>query len=359
MKLSVEHGSFAYQGKQDRIILQDVGFSVEKGDMMAILGPNGAGKTTLLRCILGFLPWKSGKTLLDGRDIRQIPPKELFAHMAYVPQAKNIAAAYSVREMILLGRSSRFGFFAQPGQRDLLAAKRVMERLHIEKLADKKCSEISGGELQMVLIARALAADPEILILDEPESNLDFKNQLLILDKLCELVAGGMTCLFNTHYPAHALRRANKALLLGADGSVISGSAARVVTERNIERAFGVRAVIGEIETPENVFCDIVPLEITKPGDAALTLEEDANARSIAVVAILTGNQEMAEPINAILHEYAGDVIGRMGLPYPQCGLNIINVVFDAPMGRVRELTAKLGRLPGVSVKATHAKGVF
>lgn len=136
-----------------------------------------------------------------------------------------------------------------------------MGLLGITHLIGKKCSEISGGELQMVLIAKALAAEPQVLILDEPESNLDFKNQLIVLDTITKLAAEGMTCVFNTHYPAHALQRADKALILSKDGEYVFGETEKVVNEENIEKAFGVQAVIGEIETEEGIRKDVIPLK--------------------------------------------------------------------------------------------------
>ena len=140
----------------------------------------------------------------------------------------------------------------------------MLGELGLSALREKRCSELSGGELQMVLIARALAAEPEVLILDEPESNLDFRNQLLVMDTLSALASRGMTCVFNTHYPAHALRRAGRALLLSRDGTAVFGKTDEVVTERALERAFGVRAVIGEIDTDGGTVRDVIPLEIRK-----------------------------------------------------------------------------------------------
>ena len=120
----------------------------------------------------------------------------------------------------------------------------------------------------MVLIARALAAEPQVLILDEPESNLDFKNQLLVLDTMQSLARAGLTCVFNTHYPAHALRRANKALLLGRNGKSLFGSTQDVVTEQNISDYFGVRAVIGSIETPDGAYADVIPVSAAQSEEA-------------------------------------------------------------------------------------------
>ena len=262
MTFAVEGGCFAY--KKQAPVLRDVSFEARPGELCAILGPNGAGKTTLLRCAMGFLRWTSGRSLLGGEDIAKLPPRTLWRRMAYVPQAKGGAVSYTVEEMVLLGRGGSLGAFAVPGARDLEAVSRVLGELGLSALREKRCSELSGGELQMVLIARALAAEPEVLILDEPESNLDFRNQLLVMDTLSALAARGMTCVFNTHYPSHALRRAGRALLLSRDGTAVFGKTDEVVTERALERAFGVRAVIGEIDTDGGTVRDVIPLEIRK-----------------------------------------------------------------------------------------------
>ncbi|MBR5430653.1 MAG: ATP-binding cassette domain-containing protein [Firmicutes bacterium] len=351
MILSVEGGCYKYP-KTDRQILQDVSFELDAGQLLAILGPNGAGKTTLLRCIMGLLKWDAGRSLLEGRDIRRIPNRELWQTVAYVPQARQTTAIYTTEEMILLGRSSRFGLLSQPSAADMAVVERVMERLRISHLAGCKCSRISGGELQMVLIAKALAAEPRVLVLDEPESNLDFRNQLLILDTVSQLTAEGLTCVFNTHYPAHALQRADRALLLSRGGSFRFGPTAQVVTEAHIEETFGVRAVIGEIETPERVLRDVIPLELSSAGT---TPAGDPEKRSIAAIAVITSDFDQAEEINRLLHEYGDHIIGRMGLPYRHGGVHVITVTLDAPAGRAEELVTRLDRLPGVSVKATYA----
>ena len=354
MKLSVENGCFSYP-HGGREVLKNINFSAQEGDMVAILGPNGAGKTTLLRCIMGFLRWGAGASLLDDRNIRDIPYRELWQAVAYVPQARGVASSSTALEMVLLGRGSRVGLFAKPGAADLEAAQQAMRRLHIEHLESKRCSEMSGGELQMVLIARALASDPHILILDEPESNLDFKNQLLVLNAMSELTASGMTCIFNTHYPAHALQRAGKALLLSKGGESLFGQTHAVVTERNIQKAFGVRAVIGELETPSNMVHDVVALEICERGSVESDAEEQAR-RELAVVSIISQDFEISSQINELLHEVSQHIVGRMGMPYRDMGLYIINVTLDAPAGVVQALCAKLNVLPGVAVKATYPR---
>ena len=351
MKLTVENGSFAY-GRKTAPIFENINFSVDSGEILAILGPNGAGKTTLLRCITGMLRWRSGASLLDGVPIRDMSSGELWRRMAYVPQAKAASSAYTAFETVLLGRSAHLSPFATPGAEDIRKAREAMELLGIQHLAEKKCSAISGGELQMVLIARALASEPQVLILDEPESNLDFKNQLVVLDAMTRLAGMGMTCVFNTHYPAHALQRSGKALILSRGGGYKFGNTAAVVTEDAIREAFGVEAVIGSVETPTSILQNVIPLQIA--GDGAEP--EQPDRRAIATVSIIASSNDMADRINGLLSEYGTMIVGRMGMPYRECGLYLITVTLDGNERAIRELAQRLGVLPDVSVKATFAK---
>lgn len=264
MKLSVQGGCFSYHAGQP--LLKDIGFEAESGDVLAILGPNGAGKTTLLKCMLNLLHWQKGETRLDGEDVRALTQRALWQKVAYVPQAKQTSLFCTVEEMVLLGRSSHIGAFSAPSKEDLHQAHAAIERLGLAHLLGRRCCELSGGEVQMVLIARALAAQPGVLVLDEPESNLDFKNQLLVLDTMEQLAESGLACVFNTHFPAHALRRANKALLLGRGGKSVCGKTRDVVTEDKISEFFGVRAVIGEMQTPLGTYQDVIPVSIGREG---------------------------------------------------------------------------------------------
>lgn len=369
MMLRIENGSFSYQ--KGVKIFENINFEVQAGEILAILGPNGAGKTTMLRCIMGMLKWKQGQSLLDGENIATMPAKKLWSKMAYVPQAKSVSSAYTAFEMVLLGRSSHMNTFSAPKKEDIKKAEEVMALLGITYLADKKCSAMSGGELQMVLIARALAADPEVLILDEPESNLDFKNQLVVLNAMSTLAEKGMTCVFNTHYPAHALQRAHKALILSKGGDYVFGETATVVNEENIQKAFGVHAIIGEIETKENILKDVLPVGISQElfdqnkngeSDAGIAIDgknAPGKKRCIASATVITVDNDVSDKINSIMHEYSDLMIGRMGMPYKECGVYIINVTLDGMEEDILNFSHKLSLLQGVSVKTTFAKGEF
>ncbi len=265
MNLEVKNGRFSY--RKNNPVLREINFDLQSGDLLAILGPNGSGKTTLLRCISGLLRWEQGDTLLDGRPLSKLSGRERWRRIAYVPQAKGEIPPYNVLEMTLLGRTSRLNPFQSPQKKDVDACLAILERLGLASLRDSLCTELSGGQLQMVLIARALAANPCVLILDEPETNLDFRNQLIVLQTLSSLSSHGMTCIFNTHYPAHALQHANKALMLGTDGAYLFGEAAEVITEQSIRAYFGVNTRIQTVKTSEYEIQNVTAVSVAQPND--------------------------------------------------------------------------------------------
>ena len=350
MKLEVRQGRFSYG--DGRTVLHDVHMEVESGQLLAILGPNGVGKTTLLRCTMGFLKWASGDSFLDGKPLRSIPSKQLWQRLSYVPQARGKASGSTVEQMVLLGRASHIGILRTPGKADYKKAHAALDRLGLLPLKDRRCDELSGGELQMVLIARALASDPECIILDEPESNLDFKNQLIVLQTLEALRRDGLACVFNTHYPDHALRYADQALMLDRAGGSRFGPTAEVITESSIAEAFGVRSVIGEVETDQRIYPGIVPLSILS-GEAVP--DDCANPNLLAVVSMVLDPTADSRAVNAVLHQYGTIIQGRFGMPCPERNLHIITVTVDAEKSAIQQMTLQLGRLKGVSVKATYA----
>lgn len=260
MIFSVENGSFGY-GKTP--ILNNICFSLHNKEILTVLGPNGVGKTTLLRCMMGLLPWNTGETRIDDMPITQMKHADIWRRIAYVPQAKSVALSYTAAEMVLMGCSSRIGFFSQPTAKDRKEAAKAMELVRISHLAEKKCNEMSGGELQMVLIARALAAKPELLVLDEPESNLDFKNQLIILETIQRLShEQGIATIVNTHYPTHALKIADQALILNRNGSSICGAAAEIINEENMRQAFSVNVKINDYFYEGTTYKNVIPISI-------------------------------------------------------------------------------------------------
>ena len=258
MKFEVINGSFGYGSAA---ILHDVSFSLEGNQVLAVLGPNGVGKTTLLKCMMGLLKWNRGETRIDGLAMDTMSHSRIWKRIAYVPQSKGISLSYTALEMVLMGRSARLGLFAQPSREDMAIAEKAMEEVGITFLKDKQCSRMSGGELQMVLIARALCTQPEMLILDEPESNLDFKNQLVILDIVKQLSRErGIAAIINTHDPAHALKIADRALILKRDGSSFYGEAGATITEENMKKAFSVEVKIADYCYENIHYHNVIPI---------------------------------------------------------------------------------------------------
>lgn len=260
MTFEVKNGCYRYPGTE-RQILKDVCLRVESGKVLSVLGSNGVGKTTLLRCMMGMLKWNSGESLLDGTPLAQIPERELWQKIAYVPQAKSSVFSYTAKEMVTLGRSSHLKMFELPSAKDEKLALACMESIGILGLKDKQCNEMSGGELQMVLIARAITSNPSMLVLDEPESNLDFKNQLTVLNCIQELAhQRGISAIINTHYPDHALQIADDALILNRDGTCMYGKCTEVISEENLNRAFSVRVCIRSVEVENEAFHCVIPV---------------------------------------------------------------------------------------------------
>ena len=276
MTLVIDSGGFAYA--KARPILRDISLEIASGTLLAVLGPNGAGKTTLLRCLIGLQPWTTGVSTLDGVDIARFPAAMLWRRISYVPQARSAAAlSLTGLDMVTIGRSPHLPLLAQPGATEAGMALVVMEEIGIAHLADIPCGHMSGGQLQMVLIARALVAEPEVLILDEPETGLDFRNQLIVLDLLRSLVvAKGISVVMNTHYPSHALRIADEALLLRPGGlDAIHGDTSDVITEANLRAVFDVNVHLADTSVHGRDYRHVIPLSITprRPGPYA---EQDA-----------------------------------------------------------------------------------
>jgi iron complex transport system ATP-binding protein len=172
--------------------------------------------------------------------LRLIKPKELWKRVSYVPQARNFYTPYSVLDMVVMGRAPFIGTFSSPSKADIDIALEAIEELGILEYKDQYCSRISGGQLQLALIARALVSNPELIILDEPESHLDFRNQLLVLEKLRHIVESKhISCMINTHYPENALKISDKTLMLGR-GKYLFGDTRLIITEQSLREYFDV-----------------------------------------------------------------------------------------------------------------------
>jgi len=235
--LSVEGLDFGFPG---RTIGRDVSFTLQAGEVMCVLGPNGGGKTTLFRTLLGLLEPHAGSIRLDSSSLTTLSRAEIARRVGYVPQGHAGYFAFTVREFVLMGRTAHLGVFSVPGKQDRQVAERALESLGIAHLADKPVTEISGGERQLALVARALAQEPKLLVLDEPTASLDFGNQVRVLQRISALAASGISILFSSHDPDHAFLCARRALLL-AEGRVLEIGAPRaVIRPDTLERLYGV-----------------------------------------------------------------------------------------------------------------------
>ena len=228
-------------GHGARTVLKDLTFTVKSGDFFFLLGPNGAGKTTLLKTLLRLVKPKAGRVLLDGEDVSRYSARQFAARVAYVPQAHTPPFPYSLLDMVAMGRASRQGFSGAPSRLDIKIAEEALETLSISHLKDTACTEISGGERQLALIARALAQKPDFLIMDEPTSNLDFGNQIAVLGHASRLAKEGrMGIVMTTHDPNHALFHASTVLAIGPEGACTLGAPVQVVTGDYLHATYGI-----------------------------------------------------------------------------------------------------------------------
>jgi iron complex transport system ATP-binding protein len=242
-------------GHPGRSLGRDLDLAIEAGEVLCVLGPNGGGKTTLFRTLLGLLPVHAGTIALKGRPLPRCSPAERARGMAYVPQAGDSYFAFPVREVVLMGRSVHLGLFDAPGAKDFAAADAALDELRITHLGNKAFTEISGGERQLVLIARALAQESPLLIMDEPTASLDFANQALILGEIQRLKAGGRGVLFCSHDPDHALQCADRALLLHRGGILALGTPREVITAENLKTLYDVEVELIESPRIGRPFC--------------------------------------------------------------------------------------------------------
>jgi iron complex transport system ATP-binding protein len=245
MKLEIAHARCGYPGHP---VVTDISFSVSSGEAVYLLGPNGSGKTTLFKTVLGLLPRQGGAVLIDGKNTASWTRQRMAQKLAYVPQAHTPPFPFTVREVVLMARTAHLGMFAMPSHRDVEIAEEAIEALGLSALAGARYTEISGGERQLVLIARAVAQEAEFLVLDEPTSNLDFGNQVKLLKKIRALVERGFGLLVTTHLPDHAFLCASRVALLNRGRLAALGKPEDVLTEERLQETYGIRLKIAEIE---------------------------------------------------------------------------------------------------------------
>jgi iron complex transport system ATP-binding protein len=236
---------FSYGG---RPVFDGLSLRVESGEFLGILGPNGSGKSTALKLLLGLLRPSSGSVRIDGRDVHAIPPRELAGRVAAVPQEEALEFPFSVEEVVLLGRAARLGPLGFERPADVEAARRAMVETGVAELADRPLHALSGGERKRAVLARALAQEAPILVLDEPADALDIHHQIAIFDLLAERNRRGTTVVVVVHDLNLAAAYCRRVLLLQPGRPPLAGTVEDVLTWRRVSEAFGVDVYVGENE---------------------------------------------------------------------------------------------------------------
>ena len=259
MPIEVKNLSFSYA---DRQVLYDISFSVGKGEFLSILGPNGVGKSTLFRCTLGLLSNYTGQVLVDGKDARTFTVREAARHIAYIPQSSHPAFNYSVFDIVLMGTTSALSPFRTPSREDRDRCVHALEKVGIPHLAQRCFHRLSGGEQQLVMIARALVQNAPILMLDEPTANLDFGNQLLVLEQVRNLAKEGYTVIQTTHHPEQSYMFSDRILAIQNGRVLIEGTPAEVLTKQTMQLLYGVEVDVLSLYQDRARIC--IPSHITK-----------------------------------------------------------------------------------------------
>ena len=232
-------------------IVHGASFCVDEGEFACIIGANGCGKTTTLKCVLGLLPPLGGSVTVRGESTLHMTEKQRARYFAYIPQAHTPPFPFVVADVVLMGRTPYVNTLARIGDEDKRIAFEAMELLGIEGLADKVYTELSGGQQQLVLIARALAQQPEVLIMDEPTASLDFGNQQMVLSQMKKLTRNGTSVVMVTHDPDHALFCADEVIVMHEGKVIATGSSDAVMTDECLRTIYGTRARIMGVELEE------------------------------------------------------------------------------------------------------------
>lgn len=252
MTVDVEHLAFAYGEKP---VLTDVSFHAGEGQFLSILGPNGAGKSTLFRCILGLQTKYAGSVRIGGTDTRTLSPREMAGLVAYIPQSSRPTFNYSVFDIVLMGASRKLSPFSSPSREDKERCQWALEKMGIENLALRCFHRLSGGEQQLVMIARALMQDAPVLMMDEPTANLDYGNQLLVMRRARALAAEGYTVIQTSHAPEQCYLFSDRILALSGGRVIRDGPPAEVLTSETVETLYGVSVRVLSLENDKMRVC--------------------------------------------------------------------------------------------------------
>ncbi|MGC9350257.1 MAG: ABC transporter ATP-binding protein [Anaerolineae bacterium] len=251
--ITLSNVTFSY-ATQTRVLFEELSLEIPSGTITAILGPNGSGKTTLMHLILGLLSPDEGVVLLARRPRHQYSRRDLGKLMGLVSQNEFIPFNFTVLDYVLLGRAPHLQLLQTPSASDVAVAAEVLEEIGLHDLMDRSIQSLSGGERQLVMIARALAQRPRILLLDEPTSHLDLSNKSRVLGIMAEQAAQDVTVVFTTHEPDLATSVAEYAVLMRRGEVLAAGTADAVLTGENLTRTYGVPVEVIDLDGQRIVF---------------------------------------------------------------------------------------------------------
>ena len=234
-------------GYYKKEIVHGVSFNMDRGQFTCIIGANGCGKTTLLKTILGLLPEFSGTVSIDGQSLSTLSDLERARLVAYIPQAHASTFPFLVSDVVLMGRTPHVGRFSKISHEDKRAAWDALCAMGIEHLADRTYTRLSGGQQQLVLIARALAQKPKLIVMDEPTASLDFGNQQIVLSRMRELSKQGASVLMVTHDPHHALYCANTVIVMGQGNILKVGTPQETITTETLQTIYGTQVDVLDV----------------------------------------------------------------------------------------------------------------
>lgn len=249
--------TFSYAGS-NRNVLDGASLSLSQGQILSILGPNGAGKTTLLNCMAGLMEVNTGDILICKEDISKISKKDLAKIVGYVPQTHTPAFNYTVLDFVLMGCAPRIGMLGRPGKEEVQFCVETLEDLKIDHLKNRSYMEISGGERQQVMIARAIVQKPQVILFDEPTAHLDYGNQHKVLKLIRNMASQGYAIIITTHNPDHALLLGDKVAIVEKNGKITSGASHEIITEKKLKEVYDVDLRLLSVDQLQRKVC-LVP----------------------------------------------------------------------------------------------------
>jgi len=281
--LEVQDLCFKYPGA---VIFENIGFEINPGEVFCVLGPNGCGKTTLLDCVLGWLKPYAGNIKLNGMNVAAMPVRQIARHVAYVPQIHEKTFPYRVRDIVLMGRASYLGPIASPSEEDIAIAERALQMVGITWLQDRPYTQLSGGEGQLVMVARALAQNTPLIIMDEPTAHLDYHHELVILETIVKLIKNtGLSVLMATHIPNHCFYFEKqgiptRVIMLRNQRIMAQGTASEVLSETKLGELYQIKTRIIACKLDDGgVLKQVVPVSTIRSREGSHWRDDDDQYR--------------------------------------------------------------------------------